>query len=446
MAGAAFWFWGARYGGPSRFNFLVLKINRETVKILPGEKITLHPSDRVELVSISTNIPGSLGVRLYSEGIDIEALKDSELTAGELLGSRDPFDHYSFKVEVKYKNSLLGYLDLEIRPYLEDWMEKANRIINPDQRILFLEKAASLLPEERTIKERLLAEYKSSGYLQKAAALVEKKVSSEGGREKLRELADLYLRSGDTKGLISALEKLLDLAPEDARARLELAEAFEKTEKWEAAVLQYEALLIKASEEAAVPIHKRLGYAYIKIGRLEKAIDSFLAAAKWDQKDANLYYNLAYLYEKKGDSEKAAFYLRNAVVLNPDDTAGRLRLAERFIEASEWKRAEEIVSEVLSRSPDSKEALLMLAKVFEGMKALDRLAEIYKRLCQIEPQDDIFLYNLAVVEYERGNLDQALRLLGNYLEMHGEDEAARRILLDIYRKKGDSESAAKEAD
>jgi tetratricopeptide (TPR) repeat protein len=445
-AGVVIWVWITRYSGPPRLNFLALTVNREIIKILPGERISLHPSDRVKVSGISTNIPLSLGVRLFSDNLDVAGLLDSELSISELLEGREIFDHYSFHVEVKYKNIVLGYFDLQVRPYVEEWLERANRIINDDQRISFLERASALLPSEKTIRDRLLNEYKSRGYFHKALPILEKSVSDEEDRGKIRELADLYGKAGNAKGLISALERLLEMAPDDARARLELAEAFEKSENWEAAAANYEALLVRTSEEASVPIHKRLGYVYMKSGKIEKAISAFLAAAKWDQKDANLFYNLAYLYEKIDDREKAAFYLRNAVTLNPEDRAGRLRLAERFLDAGEWKRAEQILLEVLDKDPGAREALVMLARALDGMKDMERLAAVYYRILEKEPANEIVLYNLAVAEYEMGRFDNAMSNLNKYVGMNPGDESAHRVIFDIHRKRNDTYSAAKEAE
>jgi tetratricopeptide (TPR) repeat protein len=439
------WIWTARYTGQPRLNFVTIRVNGENVKILPGERISLHPSDRVKLSGISSNIP--FGVRLFCERMDIGALQEEEMQLGVLLKGMDLFDHYEFRVEARHKGSTIGYFELEIKPYLEDWLERADRIINPDQRILFLEKAATLLPGEKRLKERLLQEYRAAGYYEKALALFEAaKESGPQKRDDLRDLADLYAKTGNNKGLISALERLLEIAPDDARARFELAEALERSEKWEGAIMHYEALLPKAGEEASAPILKRLGYCYLKAGSIQKAIEAFLGSLRWDQMDQNVYYNLSYLFEKAGDKEKAAFYLRNAVVLNPDDTEGRLRLAERFLDASEWDRAERLIQEVLEKNPGSKEALLMLARIMDAKKDREGLINVYRRILDLDPSDEIVSFNLAVAEYEQGRLDEALARLGSYISRHPSDEQAHRVLFEIYRKKNDQDEAAKEAE
>ncbi|PIY21560.1 MAG: hypothetical protein COZ11_15915, partial [Deltaproteobacteria bacterium CG_4_10_14_3_um_filter_51_14] len=131
-AAGALWFWVSRYSGPSRVNFVVLKVNAQIIKILPGEKISLHPLDRVMISGISTNIPFGFGVRLFTERADIAVLSDYETPLSEILPDHDIYEHYSFHVEIKHKNKTLGFFDLEIRPYLEDWIERAGRIINAD--------------------------------------------------------------------------------------------------------------------------------------------------------------------------------------------------------------------------------------------------------------------------------------------------------------------------
>ncbi len=440
------WFWVSRYSGPSRLNFVVFKVNGETIKILPGESISLHPSDRVMISWISTNIPLSFGVRPFADRVDIAALFDSEAALSEILPDREIYEHYSFHIDIKHKNKTIGSFDLTVRPYVEDWLERANRMINSDQRILFLEKASALLPSEKDITERLMLEYKAKGYLQKAIHVMERLAAEKETKERLWELAELFKNAGNMDRLALTLERLLKLVPGDAMARLNLAETFEKAEMWDKAAGQYETLLIATPEEERATLLKRLGYAFLRAGKFEKAVSSFLSAARWDQKDVNLYYNLAYLYDKLGDEDKSAFYLRNALTLNPDDSEGRLSLAERFLSAGECERAEKLVQEVLEKTPDSRQALMMLAKAFEGLKEKERLLNVYRKLLDIDSNDEVALFNLAALEYEMGRLDDALSHLERYEALHPRDESVHKIIFEIYKRKNDNGSAAREAE
>ncbi|PIV99171.1 MAG: hypothetical protein COW41_08610, partial [Deltaproteobacteria bacterium CG17_big_fil_post_rev_8_21_14_2_50_51_6] len=238
----------------------------------------------------------------------------------------------------------------------------------------------------------------------------------------------------------------LKFAPEDAEARLKLAETLEKAERWNEAAKQYEALVAATPEEERASLLKRLGYAFLRAGDFEKAVSSFLSAARLDQKDVNLYYNLAYLYDKLGDAYNSAFYLRNALTLNPDDAEGRLRLAERFLDTGEWNRAEKLAEEVIEKTPDSRQALMTLARALEGLKENERLLDTYRKLLDIDPSDEVVIYNLAALEYEMGSLDDALSHLKRYEEFHPRDESLHRIIFEIYKSKNAYEEAAREAE
>ena len=54
-------------------------------------------------------------------------------------------------VPLQYRNKNLGYVDWEIRPYAEDWLEKANRTVDDDKRLEVLEHGLSSLPEDSSL-------------------------------------------------------------------------------------------------------------------------------------------------------------------------------------------------------------------------------------------------------------------------------------------------------
>jgi len=443
---AGWWYLRGLSSDSPRFNSILIEINHEAQKLLPGEALTLHPSDRVKISKVATTVPLNVGIRLVSTNFDVNALRYEKMTLSDLLPRERIFEHYNFRIRVKHENQELGHIDWEIRPYAEDWLDRANRIIDGDQRLAFLERAHRLHPENKEIQRRLLDEYKSLARWEKASSMLEDMAREGMNREILTELLAVYTAMGSREGVVTTLERLVQVDPDDLEARSRLAEVLEEEGNLSAAIEAYEGLLKQLEPEERIQIYKRLGYLHTETGRYKKAISFYLKAANLDQKDANLYYNLAYLYEKINDQDKADFYLGNAVTLNTEDLEGRLKLAQSLIEKGSFKKAEKYLSEVLTRDPRRLDALLMMARVLEDQENRDELIKTYEKILALEPGNTTILYNLGVLEFEKGDFKTGLAHLTEYLKSHPEDFTARSILFEIYRKQGKTERAYKEAE
>jgi tetratricopeptide (TPR) repeat protein len=443
---AAGWLlWRCIYVPSPHFNFILISVNYEPQKVLAGHILALHPEDKVEILKVSTNIFFDLGVRLVADGFDVSTLRYEETSLSTLLPNQEIFDHYRFRIRIKYRSQDLGYVDWEVRPYVEDWLEKVEGTIDGDQRVAILERAIGLLPEDRQLKQRLVKEYKSQKRWKKAATLLQKMAGKTHDRETLRELLEVYTAANNNDGVISLLKKLVKLDRDDLKARIRLAGALEKTGKNEEAIEQYEALLKLADKEDSLRVYKSLGYLYTKTGEIKKAISFYLKAAELEGQDENLYYNLSYLYEQIRQKEKADFYLDKAFSLMSGDVESRLKLAHSLVDRGAFEKAEEYLSDILQKAPKSLEGMLLMAQVAEGLGDKKKLKEVYKKLLSIDPENKTISYNLGALEYESGNFNASLSYLKKYVTLAPKDAEAHKILFDVYKRKKDHKMAFKEA-
>lgn len=439
------WLWRQIYIDSPRLISILISINREPRRFLTGETLTLHPNDRLEILKVSTSIPFNLDVRLVAEDLDVNALRYEEMTLSDLLPNRDAFNHYRFRVRVKHYNRDIGFMLWEVRPYTEDWLDKANRIIDNDLRLAFLERAAGLLPEDMKINHRLLDEYKSQKRWKRAAGMLERMAKDEGGSEVLSELLGVYRATKEKDGIISVLQRLTRLEPGDLATRRDLAEALEEKGDWNGAIQEYEAMLQLMDEKDRLPVYKGLGYLYTETNNLKKATSCYLKAAKIDQMDANIHYNLSYLYEKTNQMEKADFYLSNAITLSPGDLEGRLKLSEVLIKRGKQEEARRYLSEVLKKKPRSQRALVMMARIAEERGDKRELRGIYRKLLSLNPESETVIYNLGVLEYEEGNLKSALPHFEKYVKLHPKDDTVHGIIFDIHKRQENLPRAYEEA-
>ena len=439
------WLWRQKLTQSPRLNYISISINHETRRILSGETLALHPNDRVKILDISTNIPFNLNIRLSAEGLDVNALRYEDLTIAELLPQGEAFDRYNFTIHVKRYNRDIGDLTWVVQPYTEDWLDKADRIIDSDMRLAIIERGQRLTPEDRRLSRRLLDEYKALKKWKQAAGMLEEMAEKKVDRDTLTELIEAYKNTDNKEGIILVLKRLINLDPDDLEARTELAEILEESGNWNGAIREYEDLLKRTNEADRLPVYKTLGYLYAKTGKSEKAISCYLKAAKLDQKDANLHYNLSYLYEKINEEEKSNFYLDNAITLRSGDLEGRLKLAKGLMEKGKLEKARKYLSEVLRKKPDSIKALTLMAKVMETQGDKKSLKTIYRKILSLNPEDETIIYNLGALEYEEGNLKDSLPYFKKYVKSHPTDATVHGILLDIYKKEKNLSLAFKEA-
>ncbi|OQX65493.1 MAG: hypothetical protein B5M55_03830 [Desulfococcus sp. 4484_242] len=440
--------WGLWHGlNPShpRFNSLLISVNGEPRNILPGETIAIHATDKVRILDVSTNILLNFGVRLTSNGFKVQALQNKETDISTLLPNRNIFARYRFQVRVVYRKTDLGGIGLDIQPYAEDWLNKANRTIDAARRLKTLQQALEFLPEDSRIWKRLLEEYKSRKMWKQAAAMLEKAVEEHPDPVLLAELLQVYTAMSSRNKVITVLKKLVKLKPDDVALRVRLAKALEESSRYKAAIYQYERIVKQLDKRDRLPIYKRLGYLYSRRKKYKNAISWYLKAAELDRKDANLYYNLSYLYDKIGQKKKSFHYLEKAASLNATDTDSRLALAEHAFRQGDLKKAEKYVLQVLGRKPSSLKALLLQARIAEKQGKKQKLKKIYKKILALDPANTTIRFNLGALNYETGDLNNALSCFLKYIRKYPKDETAREILFDIYKKQKKQKSAFEQA-
>jgi len=435
------WIWPGLYNVSPQFNFLTLEKNRERLKLLKGETLRLHPQDQVKILTVSTNITLNVGVRLVAGEMDVEALTYDKVQLATLFPKETLLQKHNVRVMVKEKNRDLGYVDLVIEPYVEDWLDQVERTIDPDRRIAILEEARHMAPQDNKIRERLIQEYRSVKKWPQAAKILEEMVKEKPEEQQLFDLYEVYESMKDSDGSVSVLRRLLQKTPDDAELRLRLARTLEKAKKLPEAVREYEAVLSRLEPKDKLAVYKTLGFLYTETADQDKAIASYLKAAELDKKDVNLYYNLATLYEKRGDKDKANQFLAQAVALQPEDIESRLSLAETLFNKRNLDEAQIYLDEVVKRKPDSLKALLLLVQIADKKGDKKRLKELYEKVYVLSPDNEIVLYNLAVLEYEAGSWGKSLSHFETYLENHPRDVETLRFLFDLYKKEKKEDSA-----
>jgi putative PEP-CTERM system TPR-repeat lipoprotein len=208
--------------------------------------------------------------------------------------------------------------------------------------------------------------------------------------------AMLAYAKNDLKAAQEHAQKLLSLTPENFRA-LELAGM---TELRLGANVQAEALLAKALQlEAGLPMARRgLVTAYVRQGRLDKAMSALPADVERNERDPGMMALAGQVYMLHGDVDRAQRYFARASSLDPKDPAKRTSLAvSRLASGQDDAALGELQS--IAASDDGVvadmaliNALLQQRKVDQALKAIDALEK--KRPADVLP---VFLRGRALL-------------------------------------------------
>jgi tetratricopeptide (TPR) repeat protein len=426
------------------FKHIIIEHNGEKKRLTPGHILHIHPSDSLRIVKISTSILFNKGIRLYSQSFDVNALQ-TQTVVTKLLPNQDMFRHYTFTITIKHSNNKIGEVGLVIAPSLEDWLTKANRIIDPKKRINFLQTAYKEEKGNFQIKMRLANEYLAQKRWKEGAHIIESMLKEKEDLNLLKKVLDAYEHLHYYNKAIATLKKILINSPEDLDLRLRLAELLEKKGRLKEAVEQYTIILPQLTRNEKIVYMKNIGYLLFQASQKNKALQWYLKAAKYDRKDPNLYYNIGSIYDDLGKPKLAEKYLRLALELKKDDIEGRLRLGQSLFNKNKLTEAKKYVKEILKRKPNHLEALILLANIVEKEGDKEALRNIYKQILSHDPKNKIILFNLGVLETEQGNLKKGLHYFERLVIIDPKDTQAREALFDIYQRQKRNDLAFNQA-
>jgi tetratricopeptide (TPR) repeat protein len=265
-------------------------------------------------VKIDTSIPFNREIRLFSEGFDVNALQE-EIVIEKLLPDQNMFRHYTYMITIKHKIDSIGEVGLVISPSLQDWLTKANRIIDPQKRVAFLNTAIKEERDNLQLKIRLADEYLAQKRWKEGANIIEDIIKERADSNLMKKLVDAYERLHHYNKVITTLKKILLNSPEDLDLRLRLAELLEKKGRLKEAIKEYTVILPKLTRNEKTVCMKNIGYLLFQTGHKNKALHWYLKAAKYDRKDPNLYYNIGSIYDELKNPKLAEKYLRLALEL-----------------------------------------------------------------------------------------------------------------------------------
>ena len=228
------------------------------------------------------------------------------------------------------------------------------------------------------------------------------------------------------KDALSAMQKAVELLPDDAEAHGNLAAVLRARGQLDAAVASgRRALQINPNFAEA---HNNLGVALQDLGQLEEAVASYMRALEIKPDFSEVYNNLGGALKELGQFDDAVICYRSALQIKPDFAQAHSNLGVVLRALGQHEAEVESYRRALEIDPACSEALLGMGQLYLARGEMAEAEDFFQRALKIKPDDlEIRLLLAQIRKVKAGDENLAALLTA--------EETARRSGLPMPYKK-----------
>ena len=240
------------------------------------------------------------------------------------------------------------------------------------------------------------------------------------------------------KDALFALQKAVELLPNDAEAHGNLAAALQARGQFEAAVASgRRALQIRPDFAEA---HNNLASTLQELGQLDEAVASYRRALELKPDFAEGHNNLGVALRDIGQLDEAVASCRRALEIKPDFAEAHNNLGLALIELGQLDGALASFRRAIEIKPDFAKAHSNLGLVLRELGQIEGEMESYRKALGIDPECCEALLGLGRLSMENGVMDRAEALFLKVLEIEADNLAARFDLAQARKVKAGDEN------
>lgn len=179
--------------------------------------------------------------------------------------------------------------------------------------------------------------------------------------------------------------------------------------------------------------HNQKGTLLVNEGKLEEAINEYLAALGLDSTSATYHANLGDVYcelEQPGDAAKR--YL-DAVKYDPENDSYHYRLAGVYYDQGKFELAIKEYEAAVAINDQSSVYHSNLGDAYRQMDKLDKAARAYELAIELDESNASYHVRLADVYHRQGNLEGAVIKYSEAIRLNEENPAYHYGLAQVYR-------------
>jgi tetratricopeptide (TPR) repeat protein len=236
-------------------------------------------------------------------------------------------------------------------------------------------------------------------------------------------LGALLKQTGRVIDSLTAMQKYLDLAPQDAEAHSNLGNTLQELGRLDDAEKSCrQAIALKPDLAEA---HINLGNTLQELGRLDEAEKSCRQAIALKPDLAEAHSNLGNTLQELSRLDEAEKSCRQAIALKPDLAEAHNNLGVTLQELGRLDEAEASYTQAIGFKPDYAEAHNNLGNTLKELGRLDEAEASYTQAIALKPEYALAHYNFGITLQELGRLDeaeasytQAIALKPDFVEAH----------------------------
>lgn len=195
--------------------------------------------------------------------------------------------------------------------------------------------------------------------------------------------------------------------------------------------------------ESPAAVNTELGFAYMRRGDHEVALQKLNRALELDPEYADAHTGLAVLYEQIGKPEQALEHYRKAVEFAPESGNAHNNLGQFLCKRGEYEASErhfrQAMNDPFYKTPEV--AYTNAGICVQRIPAMDRAEEYFRAALEARPKYPNALYRLSRLKFERGEYMSARAFLERYSDVAPMTPEVLYLGVRIERNLGDEGAA-----
>ena len=208
-------------------------------------------------------------------------------------------------------------------------------------------------------------------------------------------LGAVLKQTGKVIDSLTAMQKSVKLAPQDAEAHSNLGVTLQELGRFDEAEARCrQAIALKPDYSEA---HSNLGVTLQELGRLDEAIASYNRAIALKPDYAEAHYNLGVTLQEPDRLEEALASYSQAIALKPDYAEAHSNLGVTLQELARLDEALASYNQAIALKPDYAEAHYNLGVTLQELGRLDEVLASYTQAIALKPDYAEAYVNLGIV-------------------------------------------------
>src|SRR3989441_1002700 len=190
--------------------------------------------------------------------------------------------------------------------------------------------------------------------------------------------------------------------------------------------------------------HLSRGDEYFGQGRYKDALIEYQNVLRFNASDSRAIERMGFAYHNLGDFRRAYPFLLKARQANPDDVNVTMKLAAIYLLAGKLDEARELAGGILEKDPNHLEALQVMAVAARRQNEIAEAAAGFEAARPVLEARAGYHISLAELSLKARDLTKAEAQLKEALTRDEKSVQAHLMLANLYRAKGDRDSALAE--